>query len=86
MTSYLIVNKRTGTQICETPDLADAMMMVQFDLANREVRQRRLLCDQVVDISSIRLPDDKQLKGQLILEPVTNVLPYSTAQPFNARG
>ena len=86
MTSYLIFDKRTGTQICETPELADAMMMVQFDLANREIRQRRLLCDQVVDISSIRLPDDKRLKGQLVLEPVIEALPYSTAQPFNARG
>ena len=86
MTSYLIFNKRTGTQICETPNFADARMMLHFDPLNREVRQRRLLCDQVVDISSIRLPDDKRLKGQLILEPVTNTLPYSTAQPFNARG
>jgi hypothetical protein len=85
MTSYLVFNKRTGTQICETPEFDDALMMVQFDIANREIRQRHLLSDQVIDISSVRLPDDKRLKGQLILEPVVNTLPYDTAQPFNPR-
>jgi hypothetical protein len=86
MTSYLVVNKRTGVQICECATRDDARMMLHFDPINRGVRQRRLLCDQVIDISSIRLPDDKQLKGQLILEPVTNILPQSDAIPFNARG
>ena len=42
MTPYLIFDKRTGTQICETPSRADAKMMLHFDGANREVRQRRL--------------------------------------------
>lgn len=82
MTSYLVYNKSTGAQICECATCDDARMMLLFDPDNREVRQRRLLMDQVVDISSVRLPDDKQLKGQLILGPVTNVLPQSDTAPF----
>ena len=57
--------------------------MVGFSPGYREIRQRHLLSDQVIDISSVRLPDDKRLKGQLILEPVINTLPCDTAQPFN---
>ena len=42
-------------------------MMVGFDPHYREIRQRKLLLDQVVDVASTQMPDDKRLKEQVIL-------------------
>jgi hypothetical protein len=41
--------------------------MVEFDPHYREIRQRKLILDQIVDVASTRMPDDKRLKGQVIL-------------------
>ena len=67
MTTYLVFDIRTGQQVCESGSLADATMMVGFDPHYREIRQRKLILDQVVDVSSTRMPDDKRLKEQVIL-------------------
>jgi hypothetical protein len=76
MTSYLVFDIRDGRQVCDCGSLADAQMMVGFDPHYREIRQRKLILDQVVDVSSTRMPDDKQLKEQIIL-------PESQAIAFN---
>ena len=67
MTSYLVFDIRTGKQVCECASLSDATMMVGFDPHYREIRQRKLLLDQVVDVASTQMPDDKRLKEQVIL-------------------
>lgn len=67
MTTYLVFDIRTGQQVCESNSLADAGMMVGFDPHYREIRQRKLILDQVVDVASTRMPDDKRLKEQVVL-------------------
>jgi hypothetical protein len=67
MTCYLIVDKRDGRQVCECGSIDDALMMVGFDPHYREIRQRKLILDQIVDVSSTQMPDDKRLKEQVIL-------------------
>jgi hypothetical protein len=74
MNSYLIIDRRTGQQICECICIQDATMMVRFDELHREIRLRKVLLDQVVDVSSKRMDDDRQLNAQVIL-------PYSDALP-----
>jgi hypothetical protein len=41
--------------------------MLNFDPAYRDIRQRRLILDQIVDVTSTQMPDDKRLKEQVIL-------------------
>lgn len=67
MTSYLIIDTRSGRQICECASPDDATMMVGFDPDHREIRQRKLILDQIVDVASTQMPDDKRLKEQVIL-------------------
>jgi len=67
MTTYLVFDIRTGQQVCESGSLADARMMVEFDPHYREIRQRKLILDQIVDVSSTQMPDDKRLREQVIL-------------------
>ena len=67
MTTYLVFDIRTGRQVCECASLSDAALMVEFDPNYREIRQRKLILDQIVDVASTRMPDDKRLKGQVIL-------------------
>jgi len=50
-------------------------MMVAFDTDHRRYKQRKLILDQIVDITSEKLPDDKQLSPQRILN-------QSMAVPF----
>ena len=44
------------------------MMMVRLDPDVREARRNGRITPETVDVSSVRLPDDLQLKPQLILE------------------
>jgi hypothetical protein len=67
VTTYLVFDIRTGQQVCESNSLADATMMVGFDPHYREIRQRKLILDQIVDVASTRMPDDKRLREQVIL-------------------
>ena len=76
MTTFFVYNKRTGERICETADLHDAQMMLNFDPNQREIRKSgRILPDQVVEVSFTPLPNDKQLKGQKIL-PDREAVPF----------
>lgn len=66
MTSWLVIDRRNGKQICECGSINDAVMM--RDLGDhRDIHQKVLILDQIVDVSSERLPDDRQLKAQKIL-------------------
>ena len=53
-------------KICDTATLSDALLMCSFD-NTRTYRKIKIITDQIVDISSVRLDDDKQLKSQNIL-------------------
>jgi hypothetical protein len=65
--NFIVLEKRTGVKICECGTLADAMMMVRLDPDVREARRNGRITPETVDVSSVRLPDDLQLKPQLIL-------------------
>ena len=67
MSTYLVIDKKSGSQVCECASLSDAALMVRFDPDYREIRQRKLILDQIVDVASTRMPDDKRLKGHVIL-------------------
>jgi hypothetical protein len=66
--NFIVLEKRTGVKICECGTLADAMMMVRLDPNVREARRNGRIAPETVDVSSVRLPDDLQLKPQLVLE------------------
>ena len=66
--NFIVLEKRTGVKICECGTLADAMMMVRLDPDAREARRNGRITPETVDVSSVRLPDDLQLKPQLILK------------------
>lgn len=73
-TNYYSVFDKNGRKICDTATIEDAMMMVSFD-KERTYKQIKIILDQVVNIPSTRMEDDKQLKSQ-------NVLPDRLAEPF----
>ena len=75
MSTYLVVDKKSGNQVCECASLQDAEMMVGFSPGYREIRQRKVLIDQVLDIGSTTIPNDLQLKQQ-------GTLPDREAVPF----
>ena len=63
-------------RICEAADLKDAQMVVDFDPNQREIRKsKKVLPDQVVEVSFTQLPNDKQLKAQKIL-PDREAVPF----------
>jgi hypothetical protein len=64
---YIIYDTRDGREICQCASIQDALMMIEFDPNHRKYKQRQILLDQIVDVASYRMPDDKQLKGQKIL-------------------
>jgi len=72
---YIIYDVRNGREICQCSSVQDALMMVAFDTDHRRYKQRKLILDQIVDITSEKLPDDKQLSPQRILN-------QSMAVPF----
>jgi hypothetical protein len=63
--NYSVFDKN-GKKICDCSSLIDALMMCSFD-STRTYRQVKVLSDQVVNIFSERMDDDKQLKSQNIL-------------------
>ena len=72
---YIIYDVRSGQEICQCSSIQDAMLMVSFQPNYRKYKQRKLILDQIVDITSEKLPDDRQLSPQRILNE-------STAVPF----
>lgn len=70
---YSVFNKN-GKKICDVATLEDAEMMCSFD-HSRTYKKIKVLLDQVVNIHSYRMEDDKQLNPQ-------NILPDRTAEPF----
>jgi hypothetical protein len=64
----------SGNKICDTPSVRDALMMASFK-EGRTYKKNKILSDQVVNISSSKMEDDKQLNPQ-------NILPDRTAEPF----
>lgn len=72
--NYYSVFDGNGKKICDCSSITDAIMMCSFD-TNRSYRQIKILFDQVVNIFSEKLEDDKQLKPQ-------NILPDREAIPF----
>lgn len=70
---YSVFNKN-GNKICDTATIEDAILMCSFD-STRTYKQVKILLDQIVNVPSTRMEDDKQLKGQ-------NVLPDRVAEPF----
>jgi hypothetical protein len=70
---YSVFNKY-GTKICNTATLDDALLMCSFD-STRTYRQVKIILDQVINIPSRKIDDDKQLKDQ-------NILPDRQAVPF----
>ena len=67
MNNYLVIDIRDGRQICECGSFSDAVLMLSLDPAYRDIRQRKLILDQIVDVASTRMPDDKRLREQVIL-------------------
>jgi len=63
---YYSVFDRNGNKVCDSATLQDAMMMVSF-VEGRTLKKVKILLDQVVNIPSMRMEDDKQLKEQKIL-------------------
>ena len=63
-----------GNKICDTPSVRDALMMTSFK-EGRIYKKNKALMDQVVNVESFKLEDDKQLNAQ-------NILPDRTAEPF----
>jgi hypothetical protein len=72
-TDYYSVFNKNGKKICETPSLEDALMMVNFE-EGRTYKKIKILLDQIVNVSSMRMADPKQLQKQ-------KVLPDRTAEP-----
>lgn len=73
MDNYSVFDQN-GNKICDTADVRDAVMMTSF-APGRTYRKNKALMDQVVNISSSKMEDDKQLNPQ-------NILPDRTAEPF----
>lgn len=84
---WTVIDNRSGKIICHCGDINDAIMMVNFDSANRTYRRQRFLMDQIVDVTS---STDKQLPGQLglpsgkvnSLSPQSIKLPQSNQNPI----
>ncbi len=70
---YYSVFDKNGKKICDTATIQDAILMVSFS-EGRTYKQVKILLDQIVNIPSSRMDDDKQLKAQ-------NILPERMADP-----
>jgi hypothetical protein len=73
-TDHYSVFNRNGNKICDSATLQDALLMCSFD-STRTYKQVKILMDQVVNVPSTRMEDDKQLNAQ-------NILPDRIAEPF----
>jgi hypothetical protein len=63
---YYSVFDKNGKKICDTATIQDAILMSSF-VDGRTYRKVKVLLDQVVNIPSTRMDDDKQLKSQKVL-------------------
>jgi hypothetical protein len=70
---YYSVYDRNGKKICDSPSIQDTLMMVNIG-EGRTYRKIKILLDQVVNVSSMKMADPKQLQEQ-------KVLPDRTAEP-----
>lgn len=66
--SFEVFDKRDGRRICQCSHIGDALDMIRFDPQVRGVRRLVSIEPETVDVSSVELPPDLQLKPQLILE------------------
>lgn len=73
-TDHYSVFDRSGNKICDSASIEDTLMMVSLG-DGRTYKKVKILLDQVVNVPSTRMEDDKQLKEQ-------NILPDRTAEPF----
>jgi hypothetical protein len=73
-TDHYSVFDKTGKKICDVASIQDVMMMVSLG-QGRTYKQVKILSDQVINVPSTKMPDDKQLKAQ-------NILPERQAVPF----
>lgn len=73
-TDHYSVFDRSGNKICDSASIEDTLMMVSLG-EGRTYKKVKILLDQVVNVPSTRMEDDKQLKEQ-------NILPDRTAEPF----
>ncbi len=73
MDHYSVFDKN-GNKICDTPSIQDAIMMVSFS-EGRTYRKIKIIMDQIVNVPSFRMEDDKQLNPQ-------NILPDRMQEPF----
>lgn len=65
-TDYYSVYDKNGRKICDTPSIQDALIMIDLG-EGRTYRKIKILLDQVVNISSMRMADPKQLQEQKVL-------------------
>jgi hypothetical protein len=59
---WIVIDNKTGRNICQCADINDVMMMVNFDPHHRSYICKKFILDQVIDVTSTT---DKQLPGQL---------------------
>ena len=72
-TDYYSVYDKNGRKICDSPSIQDTLMMVNMG-EGRTYRKIKIILDQVVNVSSMKMADPKQLQEQ-------KVLPDRTAEP-----
>jgi hypothetical protein len=72
-TDYYSVYDKNGRKLCDSPSIQDTLMMVTLG-EGRTYKKIKILIDQIVNISSMRMADPKQLQEQ-------KVLPDRTAEP-----
>jgi hypothetical protein len=70
---YYSVYDKNGRKICDSPSIQDTLMVVSLG-EGRTYKKIHLLFDRVVNISSMRMEDPKQLQEQ-------KILPDRTAEP-----
>jgi len=59
---WVVIQKSTGRVIANCGDEKDAIMMFEFNPQNRSYHKKKIIMDQIIDVTSTT---DKQLLGQL---------------------
>ena len=65
-TDYYSVYDKNGRKICDSPSIQDTLMMVNMG-EGRTYKKIKILLDHVVNVSSMRMADPKQLQEQKVL-------------------
>lgn len=73
-TDYYSIFDKNGVKILDCGSIKDAWLMCSMD-STRTYKKIKILMDEVVNISSMRMEDDKQLEPQ-------NILPERQQEPF----